>query len=320
MNAEDNLENNSYSFYPPKPKVAKPVFNSTKVLVSTGLLIVVLLIIFQMNIKIVSGMLIVFFIHEMGHFIAMKFYNLNNVQTFFNPIYGAYANNLRSNTSMLQRAVIALAGPVPGIIIGLVLFTIVLANPTVDNVDVTNLAWMFLGINVLNMLPILPLDGGNLFEALYFENNYILQIIFLIGSILLILFISLFLPSLFLYILPIILIVKIVNYIRNNKLRVKFSNNGIDLYKSYDDLTDEEYWKMRNMITEQNPNFEKLGSDIPPEFAYSMKENLVITMVNSILYNQKANSNTNQKILITVIWFVFLTFPIFFILFFMQAK
>ncbi len=319
MNAEDNIENNSYSFYPPKPKLVKPQPTPTKMLVSAGLLILVLLLVFQMNFKIVAGMLIVFFIHEIGHFIAMKYYKIQSLPSMFNPIYGAYASNLTSDTTMLQRSVIALAGPVPGIVIGLIMLSVVVANPAADMTDLSNLGWMFLGINMLNMLPILPLDGGNLFEALYFESNYILQIIFLIGSILLILLISLFMPSLFLYVLPIIFIVRIVNFLRNNKLRVKFSSNGINLYKSYDELTDEEYWKMRNIITSQNPNFEKLGDDLPPEYSHSMKENLVINMVNSVLYNQKENSNTNQKVVLTLFWFIFLIAPVFFILFFTKA-
>jgi hypothetical protein len=57
-----------------------------------------------------------------------------------------------------QRTLVALAGPVPGILLGLVLvFVYALGHSSM----VGEAAKMFLGLNAFNLLPLLPLDGAH---------------------------------------------------------------------------------------------------------------------------------------------------------------
>src|SRR5882757_83029 len=60
--------------------------------------------------------------HELGHFLAMKLYNYTDLGIFFIPLLGAYASGTKREVSQTQSAIIILAGPVPGIIIGILIY------------------------------------------------------------------------------------------------------------------------------------------------------------------------------------------------------
>src|SRR4051812_45770109 len=60
-------------------------------------------------------------IHELGHFFAMKYFRYNELGIFFIPLLGAYVSGRKREVSQKQSAVILLAGPLPGIIIGMIL-------------------------------------------------------------------------------------------------------------------------------------------------------------------------------------------------------
>jgi stage IV sporulation protein FB len=99
----------------------------------------------------------VIFIHEAGHFIAMKFFGYKAVNMTFVPFVGAYVSGTATNLSKKNKLIVLLAGPVPGIIIGSILFYLYR-----NNYDPLyfQLAAPFLLLNVFNLLPVFPLDGG----------------------------------------------------------------------------------------------------------------------------------------------------------------
>ncbi len=105
----------------------------------------------------VSMIVIVLLFHEAGHYIAMRWFGYRNVKMFFVPFLGAAVSGRHFNISPWKKALVYLAGPVPGI---------VLALPLMAAGLMTERNWMFelgamgLLLNVLNLLPIMPLDGG----------------------------------------------------------------------------------------------------------------------------------------------------------------
>src|SRR6476620_4690515 len=60
--------------------------------------------------------------HELGHFIAMKAFRYKDLGIFFIPLLGAYVSGSKREVSQKESAVILLAGPLPGIILGAVFF------------------------------------------------------------------------------------------------------------------------------------------------------------------------------------------------------
>ena len=70
--------------------------------------------------------------------------------------------------SQTQSALVLLAGPVPGILIGFVL----LEYGITENIFwVIQLGVLFVLLNVINLLPLDPLDGGQLIKLMFFGNQ-----------------------------------------------------------------------------------------------------------------------------------------------------
>ena len=97
--------------------------------------------------------------HELGHYVAMRAFGYADARIFFLPLLGALTTSRASTAHPWQRALILLAGPVPGILLGALLMT------------ATAHSWLAVGkllisINLVNLLPLAALDGGRLLATL----------------------------------------------------------------------------------------------------------------------------------------------------------
>lgn len=115
----------------------------------------------------------VLFFHELGHYVAMRVLKYRNVKMFFLPLLGAAVHGRSYNAPGWQRAVVALAGPIPGILVACVLG---LSIPMDQFWLKVVLLTLFL--NALNLLPFLPLDGGWVVQSTLFARNVYLDFIF----------------------------------------------------------------------------------------------------------------------------------------------
>ena len=157
---------------------------------SAGILLVSLLFFFQLGffrwgLEAVLLILLVLFIHEMGHFIGMKMFGYKNVKMFFIPLLGAAVSGQNHNAPAWKKAMVTLMGPLPGVLISLpLLITFIIT----DNQIYYKTGSMFLFLNLLNLLPVFPLDGGRfLHEVVFSRNRYIeLVVNILTGGFLLI--------------------------------------------------------------------------------------------------------------------------------------
>lgn len=118
-------------------------------------------------------LVIVLLVHETGHFIGMRLFGYRNVGMFFVPFFGAAVSGEGKNVASYKKAIVTLLGPMPGLIIGIVL----MATPG-GNDYFQRLALMFLSINFFNLLPIFPLDGGRLLHQVLFCRNRFVEVIF----------------------------------------------------------------------------------------------------------------------------------------------
>src|SRR6185369_8266680 len=94
--------------------------------------------------------------HELGHFLAMKAFHYKELGIFFIPLLGAYASGTKREVSQKQSAIILLAGPLPGIIIGIFLFVLSQNRSTEmayeDYTLLEKTATWLIWLNVLNLL------------------------------------------------------------------------------------------------------------------------------------------------------------------------
>lgn len=125
------------------------------------------------NIVILIGVL---FFHELGHFIGMKMFGYRDVRMFFIPMLGAAVSGQQSNPSSAKQAVVALLGPVPGIVLGVIFGVLHVLHP---HVEVFTTLWMYLlFLNLFNLLPLHPLDGGRFLEWCLFSRSPKIEVVF----------------------------------------------------------------------------------------------------------------------------------------------
>ncbi|MDB6029033.1 MAG: hypothetical protein JWM68_5256 [Verrucomicrobiales bacterium] len=126
--------------------------------------------------------------HEMGHWIAMRIFKYRNLRMFFIPFFGAAVTGRNFNVAGWKKALVSLAGPLPGIALGVVLGVVaMIANlPALKQA-----ALMLLLLNGFNLLPVLPLDGGHFLHATLFCRNRWLDIVFRVMAVIALLSLSL---------------------------------------------------------------------------------------------------------------------------------
>ncbi len=117
--------------------------------------------------------------HELGHFVAMRIFGYTDLQMLFLPI-GAAVIGKKSDIPAWQQVVVSLAGPVPGIIAAALIW---LFAP--DNAPgwVNELAIVLFILNFINLLPIMPLDGGHVVNTLLLGRAPGLQTAFIAVSL-----------------------------------------------------------------------------------------------------------------------------------------
>ena len=119
------------------------------------------------------SVIIVLFIHETGHLVGMKIYGYRDVKMFFIPFLGAAVSGSAKNATAMQKAIVALLGPVPGVVLGIV-FAILFFKTR--NEFYAGAASSFLFINGFNLLPFHPLDGGRFLDYVLFSRNSKIEI------------------------------------------------------------------------------------------------------------------------------------------------
>ncbi|MBN8722355.1 MAG: site-2 protease family protein [Acidobacteria bacterium] len=125
----------------------------------------------------------VLLIHELGHLAGMVLFGFKDTQVLFLPFLGAVTIGDKEDATPLQKLVIYLLGPVPGVIGGFVAAYIYLIT---FNQLWYEIALISIILNYINLLPILPLDGGRVLEALVYVRFPRAQtVIYIINSLVL---------------------------------------------------------------------------------------------------------------------------------------
>jgi len=118
--------------------------------------------------KFALAIMIQLFVHEYGHVHAMRRTGMKVRGMYFVPFLGALAVTEDAFTSRRQQAYVALNGPLWGSLLALA--PAALWWWTRDPTWATIAAWWAL-INLFNMLPIAPLDGGRVMQAFAYSYS-----------------------------------------------------------------------------------------------------------------------------------------------------
>ncbi len=242
-------------------------------------------------------------IHELGHFFAMKFFRYNELGIFFIPLLGAYVSGSKREVSQKQSAIILLAGPLPGIIIGIVLYLI-------DNnssgyyflgLSFSRIALLFILLNLINLFPIYPLDGGQLLNRVFLDEESNWSKFFIFLSIAMLVWFAIILPFYLLLIFPAMMLLRMAGDKKNNQIEKRIENEGINTDLEYEELADKDYWQIRNILIEEHPSFKDVSPS--PPFEYDQKEEKIMTTIQHLLHRHLIQDvSIAGKILIFIIW------------------
>jgi Zn-dependent protease/Tfp pilus assembly protein PilF len=113
--------------------------------------------------------LAIIFVHELGHLLAMQCFGYRDTSMLFIPLLGGVAMGKKENASLSQKFWVLMLGPLPGIIIG----TIISLYYPSSNSELHKFGLLTIGINLFNLFPIYPLDGGKIVDLLLQPYPYL---------------------------------------------------------------------------------------------------------------------------------------------------
>lgn len=220
---------------------------------------------------------VVLLVHEAGHLTAMKIFGYKELSMLFIPMLGAAVTGEKRRISQRQRVIILLAGPIPGIILGVIFAYL---SVTTGNENYGTIASVFILLNAFNLLPFTPLDGGKVIETLFFSNKEIMKMVFLAISCAAMIVLGFLMQSYLLVLFGALWIGRIRNENKLRGIRAKLREQGLNYEQHYDDLSDKEYWLIRKTVLEEQSN-SRLAD--PSDFRPTNREPIIITHIKQVL-------------------------------------
>ncbi|CAN5493798.1 site-2 protease family protein [soil metagenome] len=112
--------------------------------------------------------------HEYGHIRAMKYFGMKTKGIYLIPFFGGAALTDEKINTRWQDVVISMMGPCFGLLMSL---ACLVAYWVTGNIFFAGLASFNALLNLFNLLPILPLDGGHVLKSVTFSMNSTLGIV-----------------------------------------------------------------------------------------------------------------------------------------------
>jgi Zn-dependent protease len=106
-----------------------------------------------------AGFIALMFAHEMGHYVAARQCGLNVGAPAFIPFVGAWINLKEQPRDVRTEAYVAVAGPLVGTVSAVAVY---LWSRWTGSTLLLAIAYAGLFLNLFNLLPVSPLDGGRI--------------------------------------------------------------------------------------------------------------------------------------------------------------
>ncbi len=169
------------------------------------------------------GLVPILLFHECGHYIAMRLCGYKNLRMFFIPGFGAAVTGRAFNVAGWKKAVVSLMGPVPGIALGIV---IGLTGIVLKRQFAVDAALLILVLNGINLLPVLPLDGGHVAHTVLFSRHHVLDAVFRLIAAAVLIGGGMLLNTRILWFLGIMLVVSLGPSLRLTKVAQELKKSG----------------------------------------------------------------------------------------------
>lgn len=299
-----------FGFYPDKPQLEtkKRKGGLGVTLFSMALFVSGMLLIMPKFFSFIILLLAVLLIHELGHFSFMKKYKYRNVRMLFVPLMGAFVQGEKDKYSQLQSLIVVLAGPIPGIILGIGCFFY--AQQT--HMDwVMTMSLIFLFLNIMNLLPIDPMDGGQLMRLLISKKKDLFNFIFSLISSLAMIIIGLWGQYYILIVFGFLMAIRVRSLQKNYQIRKELKEDDVQFETTYKDLNNKQYAQIKQIVLRHTPALEKYMSLNTKEDV----EPIVAAQVNNILATPTTqDASILVKVSIILLWISAIVVPIYLVL------
>lgn len=290
---------------------AKPVLEKVKVRSNWGLTLFSVLLfalsflyLFADELDFIFYLVLVLFLHESGHYLLMKLYKYQDLRMLFIPLMGAFVQGSKKHYSQKESFLVIAAGPFPGVVFGLIL--LFLANQY-QQTWLLELSFLFLFLNVINLLPIDPLDGGQLFKLFVRQKRDLFLLLFALLSSLLMISVGYLIDSWILLAFGLLMSFKVRSFQRNYQLRQLLDQQGIDYELNYEDLSDQDYHRLKTVILEENPKLKSMH-----DAHGAAVQEVVASHVNAVLSVPiTRDASLLFRILLICSWLLLVSLPVF---------
>ncbi len=297
-----------FDFYPEKPQLAEKVQrnNIAVTIFSIVLFILTFVIFFGSELNFIVYLVVVILFHELGHFLMMKLFKYQNVRMLFVPLMGAFVQGEKHKYRQKQSFLVVLAGPVPGIVLGLIL--LYLGNKNQSEILVTG-SLLFLFINMLNLVPLDPLDGGQLLKLLISKGQEKFQLILSLISSLILIALGYYIDSWLMIGFGFILGIRVRGLQKSYHTHKELNENEVNYKKTYKRLTNREFSKIKEILLSRTPALrmfiDQVGSDESDPILASQVNNVLITPT-------VRDASLLTRFLVIAVWILALVLPIWF--------
>ena len=285
--------------YPEKPTLSKPIEGSNWGLTvfSIVLFIGVFLLFFDHEFEFITHLVLVLIIHELGHFAAMKIFGYKNVKMLFVPLMGAFVQGYKDIYSQKQSIVVVLSGPIPGVILGVFCF---FTASYLHNSSLLNLAVLFLFLNIINLLPLDPLDGGQMIKLLAKKRRDLFLLTFAFISSIVLIIAGFLMEVWILMVFGFLMGLRVRNLQISLQQRKELDEKDIVYESTYEDLTNEQYHKLRSYLLENNTLLKKYN-----HYSEQLDEVVIASYVQGLLIAPvRYDIAIFGKILVLLIWLI----------------
>ena len=297
-----------FELYPEKPHLHKQVVKSNWGLTvfTIVLFIAVFLSIYSDRADFVFFLVLVLLVHEFGHFSQMKRFNYENVRMLFIPLMGAFVQGSKDRYSQKESLLVVIFGPFPGIILG----SVGLYLSGVYQWDwLLLLSFIFIFVNAINLLPIDPLDGGQILKLLVIRQRDLYLMIFALISSLALIILGLLMKDWLVAGFGFLMGIRVRAMQKNYQLRKDLNELHVNYIVTYEELSNRDYHMIKQVLIKDKPVLAERDA-----YTEEGNSNLAAHVSDLLIPPITQDLSLLAKVFLFLAWIVLFALPIYLLL------
>jgi membrane-associated protease RseP (regulator of RpoE activity) len=245
-------------------------------------------------------------VHEFGHFSQMKRFNYENVRMLFIPLMGAFVQGSKDRYSQKESLLVVIFGPFPGIILG----SVGLYLSGVYQWDwLLLLSFIFIFVNAINLLPIDPLDGGQILKLLVIRQRDLYLMIFALISSLALIILGLLMKDWLVAGFGFLMGIRVRAMQKNYQLRKDLNELHVNYIVTYEELSNRDYHMIKQVLIKDKPVLAELDA-----YTEEGNSNLAAHVSDLLIPPITQDLSLLAKVFLFLAWIVLFALPIYLLL------